>query len=102
MLPEGYVLEFARWILGGLCLVIFSLIALGNCAVAWNWFVHHKRGSMFPVFGGLLGAIGVLLLPIENSSQWWWLPPLLDLGCVPIVIIWLVAFLGRYFRYLKS
>ncbi|HKI63775.1 MAG TPA: hypothetical protein VKA16_04025 [Burkholderiales bacterium] len=48
-------------------------------------FLAERRGgaapSVIPVFGGILGAVGVWLWPYHDLAAWAWAPLLLDYGC---------------------
>ncbi|HEY6139557.1 MAG TPA: hypothetical protein VI670_17480 [Thermoanaerobaculia bacterium] len=64
------------------------LLALGlwiivlNWAVVWTAKVGRKKvPSWTPLLGGVLAAAGLALIP--NTSHWWWLPFLVDWGCLP-------------------
>ena len=38
--------------------------------------------SMAPLIGGLIGTIGCLLSPSPTIRSIWWIPPIIDPGCV--------------------
>jgi hypothetical protein len=68
-----------------------SIIALSAAAwvVCGNWWLgvlfiaKGKRSSLVPIAGGVLGCLGCLLSPYEILSRLWWVPLILDVGCVP-------------------
>ena len=75
---------YLLWPVSFVMIVLFLWIASMNAYV----LVLDLRGtvdppSWFPLFGGLLGAIGLWLLPVEGSTQWAWCPLVLDYGCAP-------------------
>lgn len=41
---------------------------------------------MILFMGGVAGLIGMALCPIPKAWMFCWVPPLLDLGCVPAVV----------------
>ena len=54
----------------------------------------EKFVSLIPVVGGLIGVVGILILPIPGARHFWWVPPIVDLGCG----LMLVAFLAEMFK----
>lgn len=75
-----------RWIVAGI-LLLFSLWAvLGNLWVAFGGlFKRRKRFESFvPLMGGVTGMIGIVLFPVERFRWLWWVPLIVDLGCVPL------------------
>jgi hypothetical protein len=80
-------LHWVCWATAALLVMFFLGCAIGNVAIVVRGSLHRQRGSsLIPVAGGIAGTLGVLLLPWPAARSWWWLPPLLDLGCVPIVL----------------
>jgi hypothetical protein len=41
---------------------------------------------MIPFIGGILGSVSLFLLPIAEVKSFWWIPLVVDLGCVPLFI----------------
>ena len=79
------VLVFRRFV-GGACIGLGGLLTLGNLLLILRWWVWKARFSLGPIMGGSLGMIGVLLLPLGELRPFWWVPPLLDIGCVPLLL----------------
>ncbi len=46
-----------------------------------------RRGSIAPLIGGIAGGIACLVCPMPGVARWAWLPLLLDLGCVPFLLL---------------
>jgi hypothetical protein len=69
------------WPISIIFLVISSLIICANIWISLQWYIIKKRGTMIPFIGGITGALGLLLLPINRVSQFCWVPPIIDLGC---------------------
>lgn len=74
----------ARWILtvAGLTLAIY--VAIFNLRV----MLSRSRSattttSWIPLVGGVLGCIALLIAPSATLRALWWLPWLVDPGCVP-------------------
>lgn len=87
-------------ILSGLS--ILTLLASGYVICGNWWFVYvglvkRKHESWIPLIGGALGCVGCLLSPYAVLNRYWWVPLLLDWGCVPgfghcavYYLVWLV------------
>lgn len=73
----------ACWILAALCLTAFAWIAIYNWVCVINALFFGKYSSWGPFVGGGIGCAGFLLAPNEALNQLWWLPFLLDWGCLP-------------------
>lgn len=57
----------------------------------WRDFILKKRGpSVAPLVPGIGGAIAFVLSQLPVLSEYFWLPLLLDVGCVPYLILALV------------
>jgi hypothetical protein len=63
-------------ILGSLYIILLNLMM---------WF--GKKGSLVPILGGWLGAVGINGLPMPALHRWFWVPLLLDLGSA----FWLIS-----------
>jgi len=50
---------------------------------------------MVPVFPGLAGAFAISWAPLEVLHPWFWVPLLLDVGCVPFLVLIGIAMLGK-------
>ena len=74
------------WILSVGLGVLALYIIIGNLWIAIAWYSLKKRASMIPFIGGILGSISFFLLPITAVKSFWWIPLLVDLGCVPLFI----------------
>ena len=75
-----------RFALGLALLAIFIWIALLNWRVFYLRLTGRRAPSWIPLMGGVSGAAGLLLLPVGEVAGYWWVPPLLDYGCVPGLI----------------
>lgn len=89
-----------RWLVGT------PLVALGIGIALWNWSaiflqLMHPRGpypSWIPLIGGLLGSVGLAVLPDERFDQSWWLPLLVDWGSVPGLAATGIFYLWKFAR----
>jgi hypothetical protein len=83
------------WIISGILLAASLWCIVGNYWIAFSCFVTKKSATAIPFVGGILGMIGLLLLPSPGWSQFWWVPPIVDLGCVPLIGATVVHLLRR-------
>jgi hypothetical protein len=74
----------------------YLLLALGvmiACSNAWlmiRYWIYKETGSGIPIIGGMLAAVGMLLSGEAKLENFFWVPLLLDMGCVPMVIFALI------------
>jgi hypothetical protein len=73
---------FLRW-------VLFSILVLfGAWAIIINWIIaFRKSGSLIPVVGGFIATIALLVAPWDAIRTFWWVPLVVDLGCMPILFM---------------
>jgi hypothetical protein len=75
----------------------YLLLALGvmiACSNAWlmiRYWIYKETGSSTPIIGGMLAAVGMLLSGEAKLENFFWVPLLLDMGCVPMVIFALIS-----------
>ena len=74
-----------NWSISGVLLVIGGCAIIANYSLSIRWYLLKQRGSMIPFFGGILAAAGLALLPLQNVHVYWWIPPLIDPGCILLV-----------------
>jgi hypothetical protein len=58
------------------------------------------HNSWVPLIGGVSGILGALVSPVETIRHLWWLPLLLDFGCIPGFLYTLVVLL--FYRTSKT
>lgn len=74
-----------------------SVITLLNWTVPFRYFVLRDRKkslSLVPLIGGALLSLGLFLSTNATSSQLFWVPLFIDIGCLPMVGM----FLWKIFR----
>ena len=87
-----------RWIIGGLLIALSLFVAVGQFAAIVQASRRLKADpnaggySMIPLFGGLVGVIGMLIVPLTSMQRLWWLPLIVDPGCA--LMFGLVAIAG--------
>lgn len=74
-----------RWLLAILFIILFTWIAVGNLWISLRWYLRGKRETLLPFLGGILGLVGMLLVPIAGISRFCWIPLVVDLGCGPML-----------------
>lgn len=43
--------------------------------------------SFVPIVGGVAGVAACIVLPVAGAARWAWLPLLLDVGCLPLLVL---------------
>lgn len=81
-------------------LVSWCVCAVGNLGIlvvvlgSQCGLVKLERGiSFIGIVGGIAGGLGALVWPA--GARWAWLPPLLDVGTLPLLLVTLAAWLQR-------
>lgn len=74
-----------QWIIAIAFLAFGGLIIVTNTAIAVLRFTRGRKSSMILIVGGVAAAIGIYALPNSTMHRWFWVPLLVDIGCVPIV-----------------
>jgi len=71
------------WIASLLFLAILLFLAAMSWMTVWAAIFRGKHSPWVPLVGGLAGVAGLSLLPFARPHFYWWLPLILDGGCVP-------------------
>jgi hypothetical protein len=50
---------------------------------------------MVPILGGVLSSVAFLAAPVEMLRRLWWMPLVVDLGCVPLMVWTAIYFAWR-------
>lgn len=87
-----------RWILPCAGLALFAMGAWANAGILFGWpkYVREAREagrhvSMVMFVPGVIGAISMWNGPLEWMPAFFWVPLLLDAGCIPyFALAWLV------------
>jgi len=91
--------SWTEWVMGGIPTALFALFAMVNALVFYKGTIKgEKVGSGVPFLGGIFGAIGFTTLPVPLLNQFFWLPLILDVGCLPGLIyfaFWWVFLRGK-------
>ena len=77
-------MKIMLWVVGSILIVIFVLIAAGNASIWFTREVLKKRAaSWVPLVGGIIGILGIYTIPLPEARRWWYMPLILDYGCLP-------------------
>ena len=91
-----WLVIFVSWprITLGVTLIIIGSVAIAyNAMIFWNTVVRKDHApSVVPLFGGVLVALGVMLLPITESWKWAWIPFVIDWGGLPFLLAWCASY----------
>jgi formate hydrogenlyase subunit 3/multisubunit Na+/H+ antiporter MnhD subunit len=72
-------------IIGVVLCVLAALVALGNVALIVRFARTRKAGSLVPLFGGLFGAVGIVL--VLGRFSWLALLALLEPGMLSVLLL---------------
>ncbi len=76
-----------KWILGSaLGLLSLNIILFNWIRVLKPSILGKDSGNIVGYIGAILGVISLLIIPIPGLAKWWWVPPLVDFGTVPVWI----------------
>ena len=85
------------WILSILFLLLSAYLTFVNWSVFINNYILKKPFVSAVTFGGgLLGGIGLIILPVENAWKWFWVPFVIDWGSLPVIIFSIVYAIREY------
>jgi hypothetical protein len=92
------------WIISIVLLAVWFVVTCSNLwiAVGGLFKKREKFVSFIPFVGGILGMIGVLLLPVTGARPFWWIPILLDLGCGLMLVGVVIEQIKKIFRCRKN
>ncbi len=74
-----------RWLLTIPLALLFVWAATFNAWVWWRLFIKREKNAptVGPFIGGVSGGLAMLLCPILGTSEFAWIPLVLDVGCLP-------------------
>jgi hypothetical protein len=76
----------ARWILFITAAFFSAAFVVGNWHRLLIWLIRRKGSSGVPVLGGALLALAIAIAPGQSIRSLWWLPLVLDPGCILLVV----------------
>jgi len=77
----------ARWIISAFFLALWLLIALSNGISFYQARQQKGTTSLTLFLGGIFGMIGIWVAPVPQRWFWCWVPPLLDVGSIPALVM---------------
>ncbi len=85
------------WVFAVPLFLVFAWIAFSNLWIILRFYLYGKRGSMFPLIGGLMGVFGICFAPSDTLKHYWWVPLVLDPGSL-FMILYTIMFVvtGKY------
>jgi hypothetical protein len=86
-------MDVLHWVLVGFLLAFFGAAAVGNCVMLAQSYFQKRFHSPIRLIGGVAGTIACLIAPSQWLQHYWWIPPIADIGCVPLMsltVIWLI------------
>ncbi len=85
-------MEILAWIVSVPMLLIAVCLIYINWSVFVNNYIRKKPFVSAVTFGGgLFGGLGLMILPVEGSWIWCWVPCLIDWGSFPVVIVSIIC-----------
>jgi len=85
----GTIQPLLTWLASiGLC-ILWLLITTANFSVLL------RGGSMIPFIGGVSGAIGLYISPLDSLERFVWVPALLDPGSFFYIIVFCIAMISE-------
>jgi hypothetical protein len=70
-----------------------SLLIVGGGFIAFNAWIFWQTvirkahaPAVAPIFGGIIAAAGVAILPVTGIWKWAWIPLLIDWGGLPMFV----------------
>jgi len=89
-------------IVGGVLMLLGGFIVVMNWGVVFRWLWKRKHSSWIPVVGGGLAAAGSAILPYSSLNALWWVPLVVDWGCLPGVAYSVVFNVWRSFTQRRN
>jgi hypothetical protein len=88
-------LDIIRWVIAGLLAAFWLLCAGGNLMSLIGAAMRKGSTSFILFIGGVVGALSFFICPLPGTARWAWLPPLLDIGSIPVTLAMLYGFITR-------
>ncbi len=88
-----------RWIASGALIFFSGLSIVANLWITFGGLIkrREKFESLVPFIGGVVGVVGVLLLPVEKAHAFWWVPIVADLGCGFLLLGVIIEHIRKHF-----
>jgi hypothetical protein len=76
------------WLCTFVLLVIALLAMTANATTLVRYLLKGRKASVLPLIGGLAGAATLRAAPVRGVGAWWWVPLIVDYGCVPLLVFY--------------
>ena len=85
-------MNMLHWILSVPALAVSISMIAANLWITFGGLFkkREKFQSLIPFVGGIVGAMGLFILPISHARSFWWVPLVIDLGCGPMLVAILI------------
>lgn len=84
-------MEILFWIISILLISFGSLFIVFNFWIFVRSTIFRKHApSVAPIIGGIITAVGIFLIPVEGVYKFAWIPLILDVACVPYLLLFLM------------
>jgi hypothetical protein len=90
------------WLIAVPLFIVFAYITLSNLWIILRFYICGKRGSTFPLLGGLIGFFGICLAPSDTIKSYWWVPFVLDPGSLLLLLHTIVSVITGKYKKLGS
>ncbi|NLW51663.1 MAG: hypothetical protein GXY85_12615 [Candidatus Brocadiaceae bacterium] len=74
-----------RLSVGSVLGALFVLCAFYNARLALSPLWRPRSESYIVLLGGIAGMVSLAIAPFDCLRAWWWLPLLVDIGCLPFL-----------------
>ena len=71
------------WALSVVLLLVGGFVIIMNWVIIYYSLVKKKHSSWAPLAGGVFAAVGLAILPIAGVAKYWYVPLIVDYGCLP-------------------
>ncbi len=86
----AWLVVFVIWpqmVFGITLLIIGGVFIAYNATIFWLTVVRKEHASsVAPIFGGVIAAAGIAILPVSESWKWLWIPLVIDWGGIPFFL----------------
>lgn len=78
--PIAYIIF--RWVIAAPFFFFAGTAIAFNLWIVWVEFIQKsdEHPSMAPLLGGVSGSLALFICPVEGSTQWLWVPFVIDPG----------------------
>jgi hypothetical protein len=90
------MVDALRWAAALILVALSMLITFNNWRIPIGFLLWRTRNrSWTPILGGGVGCLGILCVPNESVQSYWWVPLLVDWGCIPGIALTVLVLLFR-------